>query len=82
MALHRNILQEDDILCKSYANMHSHVSDYSDNESLESDSDVPTSSCKQLWSSVIVVTSDSETSTIEEERSELKNSDDKMWCVG
>jgi hypothetical protein len=45
----------------------SDVSDYIDNESLNSDSDVPaTSSRKQLRSSVVVVISDSETSTIEE----------------
>jgi hypothetical protein len=49
MALHRNVLQEDDILCELYADTHSDVSDYSDNESMDSDSDVPTtSSCKQL----------------------------------
>jgi len=62
----------------------SDVSDNSDNESLDSDSDVSaTSSCKQLPSSVVVVTSDSETSTIEEESSEPGNSDDKtsdVWC--
>jgi len=52
MALHRNFLQEDDILCELYADTHSDVSDYSDNESLGSDSDVPTtSSHKQLRSS-------------------------------
>jgi len=52
MALRRNILQEDDILCELYADTHSDVSDYSDNESLESDSDVPTtSSHKQSQSS-------------------------------
>ena len=74
MALCRNGLQEDDILCELYADTHSDVADYSENES--SDSDVPTSSCKQLWSSVVVVTSDSQTSTIVEECSELENSDD------
>ena len=42
MALRRNILQEDDILCELYADTHSDVSDYSDNESLDSDSDIPT----------------------------------------
>ena len=51
IALRRNVLQEDDILCELYADTHS-VSDYSDNESLDSDSDVPTtSSHKQLRSS-------------------------------
>jgi len=49
MALHRNVLQEDDILCELYADTHSDVSDYSDNGSLDNDSDVPTtSSHKQL----------------------------------
>jgi len=83
MALHRNVLQEDDIWCKLYADTHSDFSDYCDDESSESDSDVPTSSHKQLRSSVIVVTSDSETSTIEEECSEPVNSDDithDVWC--
>jgi len=49
MALHRNVLQEDDILCELYVDTRSDVSDYSDNESLDSDSDVPTTSAhKQL----------------------------------
>jgi hypothetical protein len=49
MVLRRNVLQEDDILCELYADTRSDVSDYSDNESLDSDNDVPTtSSCKQL----------------------------------
>ena len=42
-----------------------------------------TSSSKQLWLSAIVFTNDSETSTEEEECSELENSDDKtsdVWC--
>ena len=60
------------------------MSDKSDNESLDRDSDVSvTISCKQLRSSVVVVTSDRETSTIEEESSEMENSDDKtsdVWC--
>jgi len=52
MALHRNVLQEDNILCELYADIHSIFSGYSDNESLDSDSDVPTtSSRKQLQSS-------------------------------
>ena len=51
-ALRRNVLQEDDILCELYADTRSDVSDYSDNESLDNDSDVPTiSSHKQLRSS-------------------------------
>jgi hypothetical protein len=52
MALRRNVLQEDDILFELYADTHSNVSDYSNNESMDSDSDVPTtSSSKQLRSS-------------------------------
>ena len=39
MALHRNVLQEDDILCELYVDTRPYVSDYSDNESLDSDSD-------------------------------------------
>ena len=42
MALRRNVLREDDILSEMYADTRSDVSDYSDNESLDSDSDVPT----------------------------------------
>ena len=49
MALHRNVLREDDILCELYVDTRSDVSDFSVNESLDSDSDVPTtSSRKQL----------------------------------
>ena len=52
MALHRNVLQEDDILCDLYVDTRSDVSDYSDNQSLDSDSNVPTTnSRKQLRSS-------------------------------
>jgi len=52
MALHRNVLQEDVILCRLYVDTRSDVSDYSDNESLGTDNDVSTtSSCKQLRSS-------------------------------
>jgi len=40
------------IFCELYADTHSDVSDYSDNENLDSDSDIPTtSSRKQLRSS-------------------------------
>jgi hypothetical protein len=49
------------------------ICDYSDSESSDSNSDIPTSLRKQLRSSVIVVTSDSETSTVEEESSEPDN---------
>jgi hypothetical protein len=49
MALCRNVQQEDDILYELYVDTHSEVSDYSENESLDSDIDVPrTRSCKQL----------------------------------
>jgi len=52
MALRRNVLEEDDILCGLYVDTRSDVSDYSDNESLDNDSDVPTtSSHEQLRSS-------------------------------
>ena len=37
-----NVLQEDDILCELNADTRSDVSDYSDNEIMDSDSDVPT----------------------------------------
>jgi hypothetical protein len=51
MALRRNDLQEDDILYELYADTRFDVSDYSNNESIESDSDVPTTfSRKQLRS--------------------------------
>jgi len=52
MALRRNVLQEDDILCELYADTCSVFSDYGDNESLDSDNNVcTTSSHKQLRSS-------------------------------
>ena len=51
MALCRNVLEEGDILCELYVDTRSDVSDYSDSESLDSDSDVlTTSSRKQLRS--------------------------------
>ena len=78
MALRRNVLQEDDVLCELYSDTRSYVSYYSDSESSDSDSDTPTSSRKQLRSSVVVVTSDSKTSTIKEESSDNITSD--VWC--
>jgi hypothetical protein len=52
MALRRNVLQEDDILCELCVDTRSDIPDYSDSVSLDSDSDVPTtSSHKQLQSS-------------------------------
>jgi hypothetical protein len=60
----------------------SDVSYNSDNESLDNDSDVPTTSlCKPLRSFAVVVTSDSETSTEKEENSEPKSSDDETSDV-
>jgi len=54
MALCRNVLQEDDILCEVHADTRPDVSDYSYNESLDSDSNVSTtSSHKQLPSSMV-----------------------------
>jgi hypothetical protein len=56
-ALCRNVLQEDDILCELYVDTRSDISDYSDSESLDTDSDVPTtSSHKQLLSSTSPLT--------------------------
>ena len=55
----------------------------SDNVIFDNDSDFPTSSCKQLHPSAVVVTSDSETSAEEEESNESESSDDKTiyeWC--
>jgi len=78
MALRRNVLQEDDIVCELYSDTRSDVSDYSDSESSDSESDIPTSSRKQLQSSVVVITIDSETSTIEEESSD--NITSYVWC--
>jgi hypothetical protein len=74
MALRRNVLQEEDILCELYADRSSDVSGYSD-------SAIPTSSRKQSRSSVIVAASDSETSAIEDESCEPANSDDKTRDV-
>ena len=81
MAFHRNMLQEDDILSELHADTCPDVSDCSDNESSDSDSDVPASSHKQLRSSVVVDSSDSESSTVEEECSEPENCDNSdVWC--
>jgi len=44
MALCRNVLQEDNILCELYVDTRSDVSDYSDDESLGSDNDASTTS--------------------------------------
>ena len=80
MALHRSVLKEDDILCNTQ--IHVLMSENSDNEILDSDSDVlTTSSRKQLQLSAIVFNSDSETSTEEEQSSEPESSDDKTSDV-
>ena len=82
MALHRSFLKEVNIFYELYADTRFDVSGNSDNEILDSDSDVPTtSSRKQLRPSAIVFTSDSETSTEEEESSEPESSDDKISDV-
>jgi hypothetical protein len=82
MELRRNFLQESDVLCELYADTLSEVSDNSDNESLDSDSDVPTTSlCKQLRSSAAVATSDTETSTEEQDHSEPESSKIKQVTV-
>jgi hypothetical protein len=47
MALRRNVLQEDDILCELYAYTRSDVSDDSNNGSLDTDSDVSTTSSRK-----------------------------------
>ena len=84
MTLCRSVLKKDDILCVLYVDTCSDVSDNSVNDVLDSDIVIPTtSSRKHLQPSAIVVTSDSETSTEEEESSELECCDDKtseMWC--
>jgi hypothetical protein len=71
-------------LCELHADTLSEDCDNSDKESLDSDSDVPTTGlCKQLRSSAVVVTSDSETSTDEQENSQPESSDGKtsnVWC--
>jgi hypothetical protein len=52
MALSRKVLQKDDNLYELYVDTSSDVSDYSDNESMDSDTDIPrTNSRKQLQSS-------------------------------
>ena len=85
MGLCGNVLKEDYILCELYVDTRSDVSDNIDNEILDSDSHGrTTSSRKCLPSSAIVVISDSETSTEEEECSEPESCDDKtsdMWST-
>jgi hypothetical protein len=72
------------LFLRLYADTCSDVSGDSDNEILDSDSDVPTTGLnKQLPLCAIVFSSDSETSTEEEESCEMESSDDKtsnLWC--
>ena len=75
-------MKEDNILCELCADTRSDVTDKSDNEILGNDSDVPsTISHKQLWPAVIVTT-DGETSTEEEDSSEPESCDDKRSAGG
>jgi hypothetical protein len=79
MALDRRVLKEGDILCDLYADTCYNVSDDSEGEFLDSDSDVPTaSSHKQFQLPTVVHTSDSDTNTEQEESSESESSD--VWC--
>jgi hypothetical protein len=79
MALDRRVLKEGDILSELYADTSSDVSDNSEGEFLDSDSDVPTtSSHKQFQLPTVVLTSYSDTNTEEEENSESDSSD--VWC--
>jgi hypothetical protein len=69
MALDRRVLKEGDILCELYVDTCSDVSDDSEGEFLDSDSDsdVPTASAhKQFQPPTVVHTSDSDTNTEEE----------------
>jgi hypothetical protein len=76
VALDRRVLKAGDILCELYAYACSDVSDDSEGEFLDSDSDVPTtSSHKQFQAPTVVLTSNSDTNTEEEENSESDSSD-------
>jgi hypothetical protein len=79
MTLDRRVLKEGDTLCELYADTCSDVSDDSEGEFLDSDSDVPTaSSHKKFQLPTVVLTSGSDTNTEEEEISESESSD--VWC--
>jgi hypothetical protein len=61
----------------------SDVSDNGENEILDSDGDVPTTSSRKQLRPAVVFISDIETSTKEAGNSELESCDDKtsdMWC--
>jgi len=75
MALHRSVLKEN-ILYEFYTDTCSDVSNGSDSEILDSDSDVPTTSLRKQLRPAVVFSSDSETSTVVKENSELESSDD------
>ena len=53
-ALRRKVLQDNDIFCELYADTRSDVSDYSDSESLDSDSDIPTTSSHKQCNLLLV----------------------------
>jgi hypothetical protein len=81
MALDRRVLKEGDILCELYADTCCNVSDDSEGEFLDSDSDsdVPTASAhKQFQPPTVVHTSNSDINTEEEENSESESSG--VWC--
>ena len=79
MALNRRVLKVGDNLCELFADTFSDVSDKSESQFLDSDSDVPTaSSHKQFQLPTVILTSDSDTNTEEEENSESESSD--VWC--
>ena len=68
MALNRRVLKVGDNLCELFADTFSDVSDKSESQFLDSDSDVPTaSSHKQFQLPTVILTSDSDTNTEEEE---------------
>jgi hypothetical protein len=57
--------------------------DECENDILDSDSDIPTTSLhQQLQPSAVKFTSDNETSTVVKESSELESSDDKTSDMG
>jgi hypothetical protein len=79
MALDRRVLKEGNILCELNADTCYDVSDNSEGEFLDNDSEDPAaSSHKQFQPPTVVLTSDSDTNTEEEEISELESSD--VWC--
>jgi len=82
MALRRSVFKEN-ILYEFYTDTRSDVSNGSDGEILDSDSDVPTTSLRKQLRSAVVFSSDSETSTVVKENSELESCDDTTsdMCV-